>query len=141
MKNRSGLIVQGDLTQADGHAEWRAALDMIHRHSPGSTRKRTCRADTGFDAAVFVTDLRQARVTPHVLQKSRYPVIDSRTTRHDSPALSIKHSKRIKGSFGWARTIGGMARTVCRSVEHVRSRFILARAADTLARLPWLLTP
>lgn len=35
MENRSGLIVQGDLTQADGHAERRAALDMIHRHSPG----------------------------------------------------------------------------------------------------------
>lgn len=34
MENRSGLIVQGDLTQAEGHAERRAALDMIHRHSP-----------------------------------------------------------------------------------------------------------
>jgi hypothetical protein len=31
----SGLIVRGDLTQADGHAERRAALDMVHRHSPG----------------------------------------------------------------------------------------------------------
>jgi len=28
-----------DLTQADGHAERRAAMDMIHRHSPGSTRQ------------------------------------------------------------------------------------------------------
>jgi hypothetical protein len=35
MENCSGLIVQGDLTQADGHAERRAALYMIHRHSPG----------------------------------------------------------------------------------------------------------
>ena len=34
MENRHGLIVQGDLTQADGHAERRAALDMVHRHSP-----------------------------------------------------------------------------------------------------------
>ncbi len=34
MENRNGLIVQVDLTQADGHAERRAALDMIHRHSP-----------------------------------------------------------------------------------------------------------
>lgn len=38
MENRSGLIVQADLTQADGHAERRAAIDMLHRHSPGSTR-------------------------------------------------------------------------------------------------------
>ena len=47
MENRSGLIVQGDLTQADGHAERRAALDMLHRHSPGSTRRLTLGADKG----------------------------------------------------------------------------------------------
>lgn len=41
MENRNGLIVQGDLTQADGHAERKAALDMVHRHSPGSTRRLT----------------------------------------------------------------------------------------------------
>ena len=66
MENRSGLIVQGDLTQADEHAERRAALDMIHRHSPGSTRQLTLGADKGFDAAEFVADLRKACVTPHV---------------------------------------------------------------------------
>ena len=33
MENRSGLIVQPDLTQADVKAERRAALDLIHRHS------------------------------------------------------------------------------------------------------------
>lgn len=30
--NRDGLVIQSDLTQADGHAERRAALDMAHRH-------------------------------------------------------------------------------------------------------------
>ena len=45
MENRSGLIVQGELTQADGRAERQAALDMVHRHSPGSTRKLTLGAD------------------------------------------------------------------------------------------------
>ena len=79
MENRSGLIVQGDLTQADGHAERRAALDMIHRHSPGSTRQLTLGAHKGFDAAGFVADLRQACVTPHVAKKSRHSAIDGRT--------------------------------------------------------------
>ena len=36
MENRSGLIVQGELTRADGHAERQAALDRIHRHAAGS---------------------------------------------------------------------------------------------------------
>jgi transposase len=56
MENRHGLVVQGDLTQADltqadGHAERRAAMDMVHRHSPGSTRRLTLGADKGYDAA------------------------------------------------------------------------------------------
>lgn len=139
MENRSGLIVQGDLTQADGHAERRAALNMIHRHSPGSTRQLTLGADKGFDAAEFVADLRQACVTPHVAQKSRYSAIDARTTRHEGYALSIKHRKRIEEAFGWAKTVGGMAQTVYRGVERVRSRFILTMAANNLARLPRLL--
>ena len=139
MENRSGLIVQGDLTQADGHAERRAALDMIHRHSPGPTRWLTLGADKGFDAAEFVADLRQACVTPHVAQKARHSAIDGRTTRHEGYALSLNHRKRIEEAFGWAKTIGGVAQTVYRGAEKVRSRFILTMAANILARLPRLL--
>lgn len=139
MENRSGLIVQGDLTRADGHAERRAALDMIHRHSPGSTRRLTLGADKGYDASGFVTDLRQACVTPHVAQKSRHSAIDRRSTRHESHALSQKHRKRIEEAFGWAKTVGGMAQTVYRRIERVRSRFILTMVANNLARLPRLL--
>ena len=93
MENRHGLVVQGDLSQPpsclmncsaiacramDGHAERRAALDMVHRHSPGSTRRLTLGADKGYDAAEFVSDLREACITPHVAQKSRYSAIPSR---------------------------------------------------------------
>ena len=139
MENRSGLIVQGDLTQANGHAERRAALDMVHRHYPGSTRQLTLGADKGYDAAEFVADLRHACVTPHVAQKARHSAIDGRTTRHEGYALSIKQRKRIEEAFGWAKTVGGMAQTVYRGVERVRSRFVLTMAANNLARLPRLL--
>ena len=53
---------------------------MIHRHSPGSTRRLTLGADKGYDAADFVRDLRKACVTPHVAQKARHSAIDRRTT-------------------------------------------------------------
>ena len=139
MENRSGLIVQADLTQADGHAERRAALDMIHRHSPGSTRRLTLGADKGYDSADFVADLRQACVTPHVAQKARHSAIDGRTTRHEGYALSQKRRKKIEEPFGWAKTVGGMAQTVYRGVERIRARFTLTMAACNLARLPRLL--
>lgn len=85
-----------------------------------------------------IGDLRQACVTPHVAQKSRNSAIGGRTTRHEGFALSIKHRKRIELAFGWAKTLGGMAQTVYRVVERMRSRFILTMAANNLARLPRL---
>ena len=131
--------MQGDLTRADGYAERKAALDMIHRQSPGSTRRLTPGADKGHDAGGFVSDLRQACVTPHIAQKSRYSAIDGRTTRHEGYALSQKHRKKIEETFGWAKTVGGMAQTMYRGIERVRSRLILTMAANNLARLPRLL--
>ena len=131
-KNRDRLLTT-DMSR-------KAALDMVHRHAPGSTRQLTLGADKGYDASGFVSDLRQACVTPHVAQKSRYSAIDGRPTRHQGYALSQKHRKRIEEPFGWAKTVGGMAQSMSRGVERVRSRFILTMAANNLARLPRLLT-
>jgi hypothetical protein len=139
MENRSGLIVQADLTGADGHAERRAALEMIDRHAPGSRRRRTLGADKGYDSADFVAALRQRRVTPHVARKARHSAIDGRTTRHPGYAVSQICRKKIEEPFGWAKTIGDMAQTMYRGVERVRARFTLAMAACNLARMPRLL--
>ncbi len=97
--------------------------------------------------------MQEACVTPHVAGRSRYSAIDRRSTRHEGSALSLKHRKRIDLrrdndppdrclillTFGWAKTVGGMAQTVYRGVERVRSRCILTMAANNLARLPRLL--
>jgi transposase len=139
MENRNGLIVQAELTHADGHAERRAALDMIHRHSPGSTRRLTLGADKGYDSADFVAELRKACVTPHVAQKARGSAIDGRTTRYAGYALSQRRRKKIEEPFGWTKTVGGMAQTVHRGLDRVRARFTLTMVACNLARLPKLL--
>lgn len=139
MENRSGLIVQADLTQADGHAERRAAIDMLHRHSPGSTRRLTLAADRGYDSTDFVAELRQMVVTPHIAQKSRHSAIDGRTTRHPGYAKSQRCRKKIEEPFGWAKTVGGLTQTMYRGMERVRARFTLTMAACNLARLPKLL--
>ncbi|WP_138473418.1 transposase, partial [Poseidonocella sp. HB161398] len=149
---RSGLAVQGELTQACGRAERKAALDMMHRQSPGSTRRLTpgaelpaiappVRATAGdtHDVAGFAADCRRACIAPHVAQKARFSAIGRRTTRHEGHALSQRPRKRIEELFGWSKTVGGAAQAVYRGVERLRSRFILALAAANLARLPRLL--
>ena len=112
---------------------------MLHRHSPGSTRRLTLAADRGYDSADCVAELRQMVVTPHVAQKSRHSAIDGRTTRHPGYAESQRRRKKIGEPFGGARTVGGMAQTMYRGIERVRARFTLTMAACNLARLPKLL--
>ena len=79
MENRNGLVVQADLTHADGHGERKAALEMINRHSPGSTRRLTLGADKGYDSADFVAALRRMVVTPH---RTEGPAFRHRRTNH-----------------------------------------------------------
>jgi len=135
----NGLIIQTGVTQADGHAGRRAALAMIHRHSPGSTRRLTVGAHKGYDCADFVNDLRQACVTPHVALKVRHSAIDGRTTRHPDYAISQKRRKKIEEPFGWAKTVGPMAQTMRRGISRVGAQFTFTMAACNLARLPRLL--
>lgn len=139
MENRNGMIVQADLTHADGHGERKAALEMINRHSPGSTRRLTLGADKGYDSAEFIAALRRMVVTPHVAQKARHSAIDGRTTQHPGYALSQRRRKKIEEPFGWAKTVGGMAQTVHRGLDRVRAQFTMTMAACNLARLPKLL--
>ena len=140
MENRNGLIVQAEVTQADGHAERKAALKMVNRHSPGSARRLTLGADKGYDSADFISDLRQMCVTPHVARKSRHSAIDGRTTRHSGYAVSQKRRKKIEEPFGWAKTVGPMAQTMLRATERLGAQFTMTMAACNLARLPKLLT-
>ena len=139
MENRNGRVVQADLTHADGHGERKAALEMINRHAPGSTRCLTLGADKGYDSADFVPALRRMVVTPHIAQKSRHSAIDGRTTHHPGYAVSQRNRKKIEEPFGWAKTVGGMAQTVHRGLDRVRAQFTMTMAACNLARLPKLL--
>ncbi|CDZ74048.1 ISXoo14 transposase [Neorhizobium galegae bv. orientalis] len=139
MENRHGFVVQAELTKADGHSERSAALDMIHRHSPGSSRRLTLGADKAYDSADFVEDLRQACVTPHVAQRARSSAIDGRTTHHPGYATSKRCRKKIEETFGWVKTVGPMAQTMLRGVERVSAQFTLTMAACNLASMPRLI--
>jgi hypothetical protein len=136
MENRNGLVVDADLTQADGLAERQAAQRMIVRHAPDA-RRLTLGADKAYDTRDFVADLRQLNVTPHVAQNdtNRRSAIDARTTRHAGYAVSQQKRKRIEESFGWGKTIGGLARPMLRDVDRLRFKFTLTMARAHSVRL------
>ncbi|WPP06185.1 IS5 family transposase [Methylocella tundrae] len=140
MENRSGLIVNACLTPADGQAERTAALVMIE---PLANRPSgvTLGADKGYDARVFVNELRSMNVRPHVAQNNngRRSAIDRRTTRHPGYAVSQRIRKRIEEAFGWMKTVAGQRKTRFRGVERVAWSFAFAAAAYNLIRLPKLM--
>jgi len=139
MENRHGFAVEAEMTHADGYGERIAALEMLHRVDPGSTRRLTLGADKGYDDAGFVADLKAMCVTPHVAAKKKRSAIDGRTTRHPGYAVSQKKRKQIEEAFGWGKTVGPIRKTMLRGLDRVRAQFTLTMAAYNLAKLPNLL--
>ncbi len=147
MENRNGLVIGGQVTQANGTAERAAALSLIDRHRRRTCRRWTLAADKAYDVAEFVSDLRTRSVTPHVARndhvtktgKRRKTAIDGRTLRHAGYAISQCCRKRIEEVFGWAKTQAGLVKTRFRGAKRVEASFTLALAAYNLIRLPKLL--
>jgi transposase len=139
MENRNSFVVETEMTHADGYGERTAALQMLHAHDPGSTRRLTVGADKGYDTADFVADLKTMCVTPHIACKRKGSSIGQRTTRHPGYAVSQKKRKQIEEAFGWGKTIGPIRKTMLRGLNRVRAQFTLTMAAYNLAKLPNLL--
>ena len=119
---------------------------MIERsRRPG--KRVTLGADKLFDAAPFVTELKTRRITPHIaingsvskLGKVRKTGVDRRTTRHPGYAISQRIRKRIEEAFGWAKTIGGVAKLKVRGLARADAAFTFKMIAYILVRIPKLI--
>ncbi len=139
-ENRHGFVIEACLTHASGTAERTAAIAMIERASPGSTRRITLGADKGYDERGFVAQLRQMCVTPHVAAKAKLSAIDRRTTRHAGYQVSQRKRKLTEEPFGWGKVVGPLRKTMLRGLEHVGAQFTMTMAAYNLAKLPRLIT-
>src|SRR5699024_4428405 len=82
MENRNGLMVDAEVSQADGFGERTTAHRMLSR-LPGKRRK-TVGADKGYDTKDFVTVCRKRNITPHIARNTKRrggSALDGRTTR------------------------------------------------------------
>jgi transposase len=104
MDHRHGLIVDVEVTQANGYAERETAIKLLDRND--SRERRTVSADKAYDTAQFVADCRERGVTPQVamnISATRGSAIDARTTRHSGYLASQRVRKRIEECFGWSK--------------------------------------
>ena len=109
MENRNGLVVDIEISEANGRAEREVAIKLL-----GGYRRRAGRstvgADKGYDTRDFVRQCRALKVTPHVAQNdnpTHRSAIDRRTTTPSGYAVSQRARKRVEEIFGWIKTVGG----------------------------------
>ena len=135
MENRNALIVDAELTQADGYAERATAIELLAR-LPGRAR-RTVAADKGYDTRAFVAQCRDLGVTPHVAPHTnrRRSAIDRRTTRHPGHRTSQRIRPRIEEPFGWIKTIAGGRKLRYRGRQRNRAWFLITTATYNLLRI------
>ena len=138
-ENRNGLIVDCELTEANGTAEREAGLRLLRRRRRGGRRRMSVGADRGYDARDFVAGVRALKITPHVAAKDRFSAIDRRTTRHDGYAVSQRRRKLVEEPFGWMKTVGGLAKLRHRGKAKASAVFTFSCAAYNLVRLRSLL--
>lgn len=134
MENRNGLIVDVEITHANGTAEREAALAMLERR--GNKNKRaTVGADKGYDGKAFIKGCRKLKVTPHVAAKDKHSAVDGRIQWHDGYKASQKVRKRIEEAFGWAKTVGGLAKTKLIGHAKLTGQALLCFATYNLMRM------
>ena len=121
MESRHGLVVDGRLTPATGHAERVAALHMIEPRADRGTRV-TLGADKGYDAQDFVNELRTMNVAPPVAAKAKGSAIDGRTTRRAGYKTSQIMRKRIEEVFGWTKSAAAVPRRIGRTKGGLNSK-------------------
>jgi hypothetical protein len=136
MENRSALIVDAELTTADGYAERATAIEMLAR-LPDSARRRTVAGDKAYDTRGFIADVRGLGFTPHVAQNNarQRSAIDARTTRHAGHQMSMRTRKRIEEPFGWIKTIGGGRKLRYLGRQRNRAWFKITAAVYNLIRI------
>ncbi len=136
--NRHGLVVNAQVTPANGTAERDAATEMLADAAFLADRPITVGADKNYDTAGFVATCRANRVTPHVAQNDGRcggSAIDGRTTRWPGYAISQRKRKCIEQVFGWGKTVGQIRQAVYRGRERVEQLFLLTQAAYNLTRM------
>ena len=136
--NRHGLVVNAQVTQANGTAERDTAAKMLADAARFAGTSITVGADKNYDTAGFVATCRANNVTPHVAQnvaRAGGCAIDARTTRWPGYSISQRKRKCIEQVFGWSKTVGRIRQAMYRGLKRVDQLFLLTQAAYNLTRM------
>lgn len=143
MENFHGLLVDFQVTPADGTAEQAMVPELVDAPWERGVRPRTLGADKSYDTAECGADLYVRDATPRVAQntgRKGSSGIDGRNTRHVGYGISQRIRKRVEEIFGWMKTGGGFRRTRFRGLDLTGLAGYLVATAYNPVRLSRLAT-
>lgn len=155
-ENRHGLVMAITVTEANGEAEPAATLALLDDLKERlGIRPKTVGSDKGYDSGPYYLELEARGIEPHsaMLQTTRDLTqvrpwqrarVEARQRMRERQAtlgyqLSQRCRKKIEESFGWMKTVAGMARTRLVGRWKLQQQLELAAAAYNLVRLRKLL--
>jgi hypothetical protein len=149
-ENRPGLIIDVEVTEANGCAERTAAMVMIRRTKRRRKGMKTVAADRGYDAGEFLLEVEAENVKPMVAVRegkirSRTPGAAARKRarrrqRTESYAVSQRKRKLTEEGFGWTKTIGGLRRSRHAARWKLGHQSMITGAAYNLLRIVRLIS-
>lgn len=137
IENRSGMIVEAMVTEANTAKEWDAGLEMLDKLPirPG----RTVGGDRGYDVKRFVEGCRELNVTPHVAMRSANSAIDERTSSKPGYPVSIIKRKRVEEPSRWMKNAGTIRKLLHRGIDKASAIFLLDSAMFNVTRMKTLM--
>jgi transposase len=144
MENRNGLVVAAEASLAATVAEREVALKLLDRavlpkDQRPQKQKVTLGADTQYQEAEFIQDLRDREVAPHVSEyvkgnqgKNSLSAEERADVRR---AISQKKRKLIERVFGWSKLDHGLRQVKLRGLKRVDWFYRLAIVAYNLVRM------
>lgn len=142
-ENRNGLVVAACATQSSTGAERDAALEML-KQLRRSRKEMTVGADTQYQDAWFVQQLREQGVIPHVAEygpgRNHWKNSLSEEERNSAGfSTSQKKRKLVERVFGWSKQDRVLRHIKLRGLGKVDWLVRLVAAAHNLRRMQTLL--
>jgi transposase len=146
MENRNGLVVGARGSLSATVAERAVALALLDQVVPAPDQRKpeqrrtiTLGADTQYQDVVFINQLRERQIAPHVSEyvKGNLGRNSLTETERQDPRFPISQNKRklVERVFGWCKLDRGLRQVKLRGLARVDWFFRLTIAAYNLIRM------
>lgn len=146
IENRNGLVMAAEASQAATVAEREAALRLLDRtivpkEERAAEQEITLGADTQYQDAKFVQDLRDRAVVPHISEYTQginnlgKNSLNEQERTDARRSISQRKRKLIERVFGWAKLTGQLRQVKLRGLKRVDWFYRLAIVGYNLVRM------